>query len=110
MSTIVNLYIDQGSDFVANVEVMQDDGTAMNLLGFNTVASMKRSYYSTTSYGIQSNISNISGGVVTLTFPAANSSIMKAGRYVYDLKIQDPAAGSNTRVVEGIVTIYPEVS
>lgn len=110
MSTIVNLYVDQGSDFTANVEVLQDDGTAMNLLGFDTIASIKRSYYSATSYGFISNIANISGGIVKLTLPAANSNIMKPGRYLYDLRISDIASSSNIRIVEGIVTLYPKVS
>ncbi len=40
---------------------------------------------------------------------AANTSNLTAGRALYDLLITSPA-GEKTRVVEGIVTILPNVT
>jgi hypothetical protein len=33
---------------------------------------------------------------------------LKAGRYVYDIEIEDPS--ETVRVIEGIVTVTPEVT
>ena len=51
-------------------------------------------------------------GAFTLALPAATSSAIKAGRYLYDVEIVKTSGGvTNTaRVIEGIITISPEIT
>ena len=108
MAATTNLFIDQGSDFGAEVELLQDDGTPMNLADATPLAQMKRSYYSLTSYAFQASVLEAANGKIKLAMTGANSKLLKPGRYVYDVLLTQFAG--NTRVLEGVVTIYPEVT
>lgn len=108
MAATTNLFIDQGSDFSAEVELLQDDGTPMNLSDATPYSKMRRSYYSLTAYSFQASVLEAANGKIKLAMTGANSSLMKPGRYVYDVMLEQFAG--NTRVLEGIVTLYPEVT
>lgn len=110
MAATTNLFIDQGSDFSAAITLYQDTGDPMILTSANVYASMRRSYYSTTAYDFTASVSDAANGVINLALTAATSSAMKSGRYVYDVLVRQPLSNSNTRVLEGIVTLYPEVT
>jgi hypothetical protein len=47
---------------------------------------------------------------IGLAFTAAQSANIKAGRYVYDLELVNSNTLTVERVVEGIVTVYPEAT
>ena len=70
---------------------------------------MRRSYYTSANTAFAANVLNPSEGTITLDLTDTQTSALKAGRYVYDLELV-----SNTltveRIVEGIVTIYPEAT
>jgi hypothetical protein len=51
----------------------------------------------------------VSAGEITLSLTANQTGNIVAGRYVYDVELTD-AANSITRIVEGIVTINPQVT
>ena len=55
-------------------------------------------------------ITNPANGEITLNFTAAQSANIKAGRYVYDLELVNSNTLTVERVVEGIVTVYPEAT
>lgn len=48
-------------------------------------------------------------GTVTLTRSAAQTAAIPAGRYYYDLEVES-AGGEVTRLAEGIITVYAEVT
>jgi hypothetical protein len=108
MAATTNLYIDQGSDFSATITLYQDTDEPMRLSSANVFASMRRSYFSTTAYDFVTEIMDAANGIIQLSVPAATSSAMKSGRYVYDVMVKQLTG--NTRVLEGIVTLYPEVT
>jgi hypothetical protein len=70
---------------------------------------MRKSYYATTSITFTVNISDAANGTITMGLTAANTANIKAGRYVYDVEIED-GQGSVTRIFEGIVTVSPNVT
>jgi hypothetical protein len=48
-------------------------------------------------------------GIITLSLTANQTANMVGGRYVYDVELTD-ASNSISRIVEGIVTVTPQVT
>lgn len=109
MAIVSNLAIDQGTTYSVTISVTDDTGSARNLTGYTGRAQLKRSYYTNTNTAFTVAIDNPSEGEIDLSLTANQTSALKAGRYVYDLEL---VSNTNTveRIVEGIVTIYPEVT
>lgn len=109
MATISNLFVDAGSDFNNVVTVAAANGGPLNLSGYTAKAQMRKSYNSSTAYDFNATIYNAVGGQVRLQLLAADSSLIPPGRWLYDLEITS-AQGDKKRVVEGIVTITPQIT
>ncbi len=110
MATISNLYIDQGSDFIIILDLENDDGTPMDLTGFQAYSQFRKSYGSATAYSFEASIpAPVSGGKVKLRLSGANSSLITPGRYLYDVEVISLPA-TKARVVEGILTINAEIT
>ena len=107
MATKANLVIDQGSTFSVDLDLTDENGDAINLSGYTAESQMRKWYTSTTSYPFTTSV-NSAAGVITLSMSAIQTACISAGRYVYDVEIND----SNTvsRVIEGIVTVTPKVT
>lgn len=108
MATTAYLDIDQGSDFVTEMTLENDDGTPMNLSGFTVHSQFRKSYDSTTGYDFVTNINSATTGKFTLSLSGITSSTIKSGRYLYDVEIYNNV--SKTRVVEGVITLNPEIT
>ena len=109
MAVTSNLLMDQGADFTVTINYNDQDGTAKNLTGYTARSQMRKSYYSTSAISFTANISNPSYGEITMSLNSNTTANVKAGRYVYDLEV---VSNTNvvTRVIEGIVTVMPEVT
>ena len=109
MAAVSNLAIDQGTTFTVTITVTDDTGSARNLTNYTARSQMRRSYYTTANTAFTANLLSPSDGTISLDLSASQTSALKAGRYVYDVELV-----SNTltveRIVEGIVTIYPEAT
>lgn len=111
MASFVELFIDQGTTF-NNIINLTDDNTnvPINIYGYSVSSQMRRSYY---SQNITANItcttSNTSNGEISMSISAANTANIKAGRYVFDVKTVS-GNGNTTRVLEGIITVNPQVT
>jgi hypothetical protein len=105
------LSLDQGTTFETVIDLVQDDGTPLNLANTSFVCQIRKSYYSTaqTADILVSVVPPNSNGQVRLAMNSNVTANIKAGRYLYDLKMTD-ANNVIIRVVEGIITITPEVS
>lgn len=111
MAAYVELYMDQGANF-RNVVNLTDDITnaSINLVSYSVRSQMRRSYYSANATAnIVCVISDSSNGEITMTMTAANTANIKAGRYLFDLETED-GNGFVTRVLEGIITVTPQVT
>jgi hypothetical protein len=109
MAITAYLDIDQGSDFTATLELENDDSTPMNLVGFQVYSQFRKSYGSNIGYSFNATISETNNSVVVLSLPGTVSSTIRPGRYLYDVEIISQT-GIKTRVVEGILTINPEIT
>jgi hypothetical protein len=108
MAAVHNLYIDQGTDFSAEIGIFDDSNFPWNLDGFTATAKIKKSYYSSSSVDFDVTV-NTPNNTISLFLSSSVTSIMEYGRYLYDVVITSDE-GLKTRVIEGIVTINPGVT
>jgi hypothetical protein len=109
MAQLVNLVVDQGSDFVATLDVEDSIGTPIDLQPYNVRGQIRKTYQSLNKveFGCTKTTNQ---GEVKLSLTAAQTAVMKDGRYVYDIEIVHATAGTVIRVVEGQITVTPRVS
>ena len=113
MAAIANLIIDQGANFSSDITVKDANGNAFDLTGYTTEAKMAKGYASTrTRTTITSAVaSDPTTGVVSLTLTSTQTAALDAPeRYVYDVEITQTSTGTVTRVIEGIITVRPNVT
>lgn len=111
MASYVELFIDQGTTF-NNIINLTDDttNTPINIYGYSVSSQIRRSYYSANiTANITCTTSNTSNGEITMSITAANTSNIKPGRYVFDVKTTD-TSNTVSRVLEGIITVNPSVT
>jgi hypothetical protein len=109
MATISNLFVDSGSDYSNIITVSSTSGQPLNLSGYSVASQMRKSYSSSTAYAFTATVYDAANGKVRLQLSASASSVIPAGRWLYDVEITSPS-GTKTRVVEGIVTITPQIT
>jgi hypothetical protein len=110
VAKILDIYIDQGSDFTATFPPVTDNsGNAVDLTGYTAVCQIRRSY--ATVYAVPMNVDNseFSDGIITITLPNSETCGLTPTRYVYDVIITD-TDGLVTKVFEGLATVNPGVS
>jgi hypothetical protein len=111
MASYAELIVDQGSTF-STILTLTDDTTNLpiNVSGYSINANIKKSYYSVNNTAVfTSTINDAANGNVTILLSSSVSTNIKAGRYVYDVKVSSPSNVA-TRIVEGILTVTPRVS
>ena len=109
MAITAYLDIDQGSDFNTVIELENNDGTPMDLRGFSVYSQFRKSYGSTTAYQFDATIVDALNGKISLALSGTASSAIRPGRYLYDVELVI-GTSSKTRVIEGIITINPEIT
>jgi hypothetical protein len=104
------LTVDQGATFESNIDLVDDDGVAINVAGYIFSGQIRKSYYSLNpTANLTITVVNSANGNVNITLNAATTTNIKAGRYLYDVKMKD-TANVVTRIVEGIITVTPQVT
>lgn len=110
MAAYAELSLDQGTDYLGQLTLSNDDGTPLDVTGSTFDCQIRKSYFSANSTAnLEMAIVDAANGVVSLTLDAANTANIKSGRYLYDIKRTD-ANNQVTRLVEGIITVTPQVS
>ena len=110
MAAIANLRIDQGATFNSDVTVTNDDGTVFDLTGHTASAKMAKGYASTHTRTAFTTAIDTNTGIVTISLNADQTNALEEGRYVYDVEILKTSDSTVTRVIEGIITVYPSVT
>jgi hypothetical protein len=109
MATISNLYVDGGSTYSNIITVSASNGQPLNLTNYTVASQMRKSYQSSVAYAFTASIYSAANGKVRLQLTDEQSAAIPAGRWLYDVEITSPS-GTTTRVVEGIVTINPQIT
>lgn len=107
MAAVNNIVIDQGTTFSLSLNLSNDDGSEKDLTEYTVSSQMRRSFYTNTYTAFTTDKVNLTGEVI-ISLTAEQTSALKAGRYVYDIEISSPE--ETVRVLEGIVTVTPEVT
>ena len=105
-----DLYLNQGTDFSSALDLIADDGTAINIAGYVFTSQIRKSYYSVTpAANLVITITNAANGNAIIGLDAANTANIAPGRYVYDVRMKD-STNTTSRIVEGIITVTPQVT
>ena len=118
MAQYEELQIDQGTDVSINLELTDTAGVIKYLTGYTVKAGIKMTYNTKVSDAtlFTSTITSPStaGKVnLALTNTQTNTTNMPAGRYVYDVELSKLDSINNNiieRILEGIVTVKPQVT
>ena len=104
-----NFILEQGATFTRTLTV-QENNSAMNLTGYSVASKMRSTHDSSTVVGtFTCTISNASGCIITVAMTSSVTAAIEEGIYVYDLEITS-GAGIVTRLLQGEVTVNPEVT
>ena len=111
MASTINLYIDQGSDFHTSLILQNDDGSIIDLSGYSIYSQFRKSFNSSQYYSFSCFIIGPpANGEISLELSGRISSDIHSGRYLYDIEIVDSVDDIQVRVVEGLVTLSPEIT
>lgn len=110
MASVSNLYVDSGADYSNIITIASSTGSALDLTNYTVASQMRKSYGSSTYYAFSASIYDAPTGKIRLQITAANTSLIPAGRYLYDIEITNTATSAKTRVLEGIVVVTPEIT
>lgn len=109
MATVSNLFVDAGANYSNIITVAASNGQPLDLTGYTVASQMRKSYQSSTAYNFTASVYNAATGKVRLQLSDTQSAAIPAGRWLYDVEITSPS-GTKTRVVEGIVTVTPQIT
>jgi|TARA_B110000285_G_scaffold30359_1_gene31046 hypothetical protein len=110
-AAVYNLVIDQGSDFAINLTI-KELGAVKDLSGFSARAQMRSARTSSTVAATFTCtvLSPATDGIVKMQLGNGVSSALTAGRYFYDLEIHTNADAVVRRLIQGEVTLNPEIT
>lgn len=96
----------QNTDFLASFNILDSNSNPVDLSSLTVESQMRHQYGANSAYTFSCN--GYSNGYLTIQLPA-NTTIMNASSYVYDIYIKD---NSNTivRLIEGVVKVTPGVT
>jgi hypothetical protein len=106
---ILNLNIDQGSNFDKTMTIFESSTQVMNLSGFTIRAEMRKAFASTTFVAFTIMVPNPANGKIIFRLTAAQTAALTPGIYVYDMETVD-SAGSVERALQGRVVVSPQVT
>ena len=109
MAAKANIILDQGTTFTTYLALTDTDGAVLNLTGYTARGQIRKWYTSNSYTTFTITITQPTDGYINLSLTANTTANMEPGRYVYDI---EAVSGANviTRVIEGIVTVTPEVT
>ena len=104
-----NFIMEQGATFTRQLTV-KENTSALNLTGYSVASLMRSTHDSSTVVGtFTCTISNAVGGIMQMSMTPAVTGAIEEGIYVYDVEIAS-GVGTVTRLMEGTVTVNPEVT
>ena len=112
MAEYVELYIDQGSDFSTTIN-LNDDSTNLpqNLYGYVVTSSLRRSLLSpNTSANLTCSVYDSANGEFLITLSAGQTANLRAGSYLFDVKVTDTLGATTSRLIEGVMFVTPSVT
>lgn len=107
MAAKVNILMDQGATFTTSYTITDNDDQPIDFSTYTANSQMRKTYTSSNSYAFSVDL--FANGQINLSMTANSTASIVAGRYVYDVEVQD-LNGKVSRLIEGIVTVTPNVT
>lgn len=101
--------MDQGATFRRVLILKQSDGTLMSLSNWTGAAKMRARHDSPQAAAEFTVTVNPGLSTITMELSASQTGALTPGRYVYDLETDDHN-GTVLRMIEGVITVRPEVT
>jgi hypothetical protein len=109
MATKSNIVIDQGSTLSLTVQVTTVAGDVFNLTNYTAACKLSKHWSSSNTYTLTATVTDATDGEITLAANNTTTSNIPAGRYMYDIEVTSNT-GTVTRVLQGIMTVTPEIT
>tara|TARA_Y100000816_G_C25836705_1_gene437372 strand:+ start:241 stop:576 length:336 start_codon:yes stop_codon:yes gene_type:complete len=106
---IYNFTLNQGATFTRQLTV-KENNSPLNLTGHTAAMQLRSTYDSATvALSMTAAVINATQGILSISATATATAALEEGIYVYDLEITT-SAGVVTRLLQGQVTVSPEVT
>ena len=106
---IYNFTLNQGATFTRQLTV-KENNSPLNLTGHTAAMQLRSTYDSATvALSMAAAVINATQGILSISATATATAALEEGIYVYDLEITT-SAGVVTRLLQGQVTVSPEVT
>ena len=110
MTSRANLYIDQGIDFLMDLDVFSDDGeTTIDISGHTFTGSARKVYSSNKAFDFTTELVANTAGKLEITLASNTSIDIEPGKYQYDI-IMTTQASIKIKLLEGLVFVIPTMS
>lgn len=106
---VYNIIVEQGATFSQKVTV-KTDGVVKDLTGYNARAQIRPTKTSSTLTATFSCTVDPTEGEVVMTLSPSQTAAIEPGRYYYDLEIFTSGDSIVNRLLQGEVTLSPEVT
>ena len=104
-----NITVDSGEDFSQDFTLYETGGKLVDLTNYTAKGQLRKHADSNTAITFQIEYVDRVKGKIALNIPRWTTSLLKPGRYVYDVMLTDNT-DSMSRVVEGMVLVREGVT
>ena len=110
MAVYLDLYVDKGSNFNNRITIKDDiTNSPVDLSYYSMISYLRKSYYSTNAdMAFDCSIDDAANGIISISLTSANSSLLKPGKYVYDVLVTSSVSNTRVRILEGKVVVNPD--
>jgi len=104
-----NITVDSGEDFSQDFTLYESGGKLVDLTNYSAKGQLRKHADSRTAITFQIEFVDRVNGKIALNIPRWTTSLLKSGRYVYDVMVTKPN-GTKEMVLEGTALVRPGVS
>lgn len=108
----LELYIEQGEDFTANISLSLPNDASYNLYNYSVKSDIRKSYWSenvTASFDTELIDDGISGEL-SISLSSETTQSLTSQRYVYDIFLTDTISNTRSKILEGIIFVDPSAT
>lgn len=103
---VVNLSIDQHTDFSATFTIRKSDGSVVDLRGYDIESKLRKWSQAANVVSMGTTFgTNGALGKITVSLGSTQTGILTAGRYNYDIVITNQISSLKSKVIQGQVIV-----
>src|ERR1017187_1571871 len=107
-----DFYVSQGSDYRTTIDLVNNDGTPINVAGYIFNGIVKKSMYSAnTTANLVITVTSNANGNLSISLPANISANIEAGNFLYTVEMKDISTPNvTTCILQGLLSIMPSAT